>query len=88
MYKKVRLMSSLPASISRRNGFIRKFSLVETIVAATICVAQRRFDPCVSDFLGYAFVLQKAIVYRYHGKFIYDQTIDINTFGYCHCLLQ
>jgi len=48
MYKKVRLMSPFPASISGRNGFMRKFSLVETIVDATICVPQRRFDPGVS----------------------------------------
>ena len=81
-------MSPLPASISRRNRFMRKFSLVETIVDATICVPQRHFDPGVSYFRGYAFVLQKAIGYRDHGEFIYDQIIYINTFGHCYYLLQ
>ena len=81
-------MSALHASIGMRNGFMRKFSLIKIMRDATICGPQRRFYPGVSYFRGYAFVLQKAIGYRDHGKFIYDQTIDINTFGYCHLLLQ
>jgi len=50
MYKKVRLMFLLHASISKRNAFMIKISLIKTIKDATLCMPQKRFDPGVSYF--------------------------------------
>ena len=59
MYKKVRLMIPLPASISRRNGFMRKLSLMETMKMPPFAYHKRRFDPGVSYLHVCDFVLQK-----------------------------
>ena len=88
MYKKVHLMSPPPASISRRNEFMRKLSLMETMKDATIFVHKKHFYPGVSYLRGGGFSLKKEGVFRDHVNFIYDKTIDINMLFYCHYLLQ